>query len=158
MTASKIMVAALYLSSLSAYSAWAHDETPINTEDSYQLTETSNHGHPDNPNPDHHDSSGHHDGQYHHPAPTHGGSNPWNHWPHPPLSRPTLNFNWALLRKVTCTAVDSKNIPYAVMEDRYEGVTFRERINEIQDAAIDRCYSESNGDVSCALAYCTAGY
>jgi hypothetical protein len=59
---------------------------------------------------------------------------------------------------VTCTAENSSGYQFTVTEDAYYGWTYQSRIAQIEDAALDRCYAETNGDESCTMIGCTAGY
>jgi hypothetical protein len=59
---------------------------------------------------------------------------------------------------VTCTAQDSNGEFYPVTEDGYFGWQYQSHMDEIEDAAIDRCYDETNGDTGCHLFSCEAGY
>jgi hypothetical protein len=93
-----------------------------------------------------------------HPYPVHGGHYPWPHWPHPIFDRPVYGWDWGHLRVVTCTATDDNGDFFPVTEDGYNGFEYQNRLVEIEDAAIDRCYNETNGDESCRLFDCEAGY
>jgi hypothetical protein len=64
------------------------------------------------------------------------------------------NFDWDYLSSVTCRSRDHEGNVYPVNEDGYLGATLRERLADIQDAAIDRCRAESN-DPDCQLVDCT---
>ncbi len=94
----------------------------------------------------------------HDPFPVHGGVFPWPHWGHPFFPRPIFGWNWPALRVVTCTAGDSQGDLFPVTEDGFIGEVYQERLNEIEDAAIDRCYDETGGDNGCHLDGCTPGY
>jgi hypothetical protein len=59
---------------------------------------------------------------------------------------------------VTCTAQDSYGYQYPVTESDYAGYEYQAEVSEIEDQALDRCYSESNGDGSCFLVGCTPDY
>jgi hypothetical protein len=86
------------------------------------------------------------------------GSAPWPRWNHPVFNRPVYDWNWASLRVVTCTAEDSYGDQYPVTEDAYSGIQYQAQLPSIEDAALDRCYDESNGDSTCSLVDCTPGY
>jgi hypothetical protein len=88
----------------------------------------------------------------------HGGGYPWHHWEHPVVVRPIYGWNWPALRVVTCTAEDSYGDLFPVTEDGYFGSVYQDRIEEIQDAALDRCYDESSDQESCRLLDCQPGY
>jgi hypothetical protein len=62
------------------------------------------------------------------------------------------------VRWVTCTAEDSYGDLFPVTEDGYFGFEYRERLEQTEDAAIDRCYAETNGDRGCRLLDCESGY
>lgn len=114
---------------------------------------------PVGPGPGHGGPGGHPGGGFHHaPYPGHHGGYPWRHWGHPFFPRPHYVWNWGALRVVTCTAVDSRGEYYPVTEDGYYGIEYQTHVDEIEDAAIDRCYDETNGDTSCSLVGCEAGY
>ena len=87
-----------------------------------------------------------------------GGGYRWARWSFPFFVRPVYYWDYARLRSVTCTAVDSVGSTYPVTEYGYVGIAYRARLNEIQDASMNRCYAESGGDTSCRFAGCTAGY
>jgi hypothetical protein len=59
---------------------------------------------------------------------------------------------------VTCTASDDNGDLFPVTEDGYFGYDYQDRLPEIEDAALDRCYDETNGDESCYLVGCEPGY
>ena len=70
----------------------------------------------------------------------------------------SASFEWNRVRVVTCTAQNSSGYQFPVTEDAYYGYTYQSRMEQIEDAALNRCYSETNGDESCYLLGCTAGY
>jgi hypothetical protein len=86
------------------------------------------------------------------------GNAPWPTWNHPVFNRPVYNWNWNALRVVTCTAEDSYGDQYPVTQDAYAGLQYQAQLPSIEDAALDRCYDESNGDSTCSLVDCTPGY
>lgn len=59
---------------------------------------------------------------------------------------------------MTCTAENSSGYQFPVTEDGFFGFGYQARMEQIEDAALDRCYSETNGDQSCVLLGCTPGY
>ena len=89
--------------------------------------------------------------------PGHGGWG-WPHWGHPGFIPPVFSFEWARLHTVTCTAEDAAGRYYPVTENRYFGFDYQERMTEIEEAALDRCYAESGGDNACTLVDCVPGY
>jgi len=99
---------------------------------------------------------------YHGPGrtyPGHGGNYPWGRWHRPTHPRPEYReWYWDRVRMVTCTSVDSYGYQYPVSENAYTGYHYRERLFEIQDAAVNRCFHETNGDQGCRLLGCSAGY
>jgi hypothetical protein len=97
-------------------------------------------------------------GHAYNPYPVHGGVYPWPHWGHPVFERPVFPFEWARLRVVTCTAENSSGYQFPVTEDGFVGFAYQGRMEQVEDAAIDRCYNETNGDQSCVLLGCTPGY
>jgi hypothetical protein len=101
-----------------------------------------------------------HPGGGHHwdPYPIHHGYHPWPHWGHPFFPRPVYYWDWNRLREVTCTAQDSAGDLYPVTEDAYTGIEYQSELQSIEDAALDRCYSESNGDEGCTLEGCVPVY
>jgi hypothetical protein len=72
--------------------------------------------------------------------------------------RPIYGWDWPRVRMVTCTAGNSLGELFPVTEDAYWGYAYRDRLDAIEDAAIDRCYAETGGDETCALLDCVAGY
>jgi hypothetical protein len=97
-------------------------------------------------------------GRHYDPVTFRGGNYTWNRWDHPVFARPVYDWDWAVLRLVTCTAEDSEGDLYPVTEDGYIGVVYEDRVSDIEDAALDRCYSETNSDTGCVLLSCTPGY
>ncbi|MGZ3693159.1 MAG: hypothetical protein ACXWQO_03075 [Bdellovibrionota bacterium] len=59
---------------------------------------------------------------------------------------------------MTCVAADSQGYEYPVTETGYMGIDYQARLMQIEDAAVDRCYEETNGDEGCQLLTCRAGY
>jgi hypothetical protein len=59
---------------------------------------------------------------------------------------------------MTCAAEDSYGDVYPVTAGDYYGVAYQQRIADIEDLALDRCYAESGGDSSCFLLSCTPVY
>lgn len=94
----------------------------------------------------------------HDPWVGHEGHYPWVHWEHPIYVRPIYDWNWPQLQVVTCTAEDSFGDLFPVTEDGYFGSVYQDRIGEIEDAALDRCYDESADRTSCRLLDCQPGY
>ncbi len=82
------------------------------------------------------------------------GEHHWKHWEHPEFSRPAYYWDWALVHNVSCTAEDSYGDQYPVSQTTFAGFGLA-NMSEIEDEALDRCYSESGGDQSCYLATCT---
>jgi hypothetical protein len=58
---------------------------------------------------------------------------------------------------VTCTSVDSNGNYYPVTEDGWPGA-WEAHMGEIEDASLDRCFSETNGDQGCSFVDCEAAY
>lgn len=94
---------------------------------------------------------------YDHPYPIHHGHHPWPHWNHHWIPRPVYYWDWEHIHWVTCTAEDSSGYLYPVTEDGYFG-EFQSRLEQIEDAALDRCYEESHGDEKCWLVGCESGF
>jgi hypothetical protein len=86
----------------------------------------------------------------------HGGYYPWPHWDRNNVIRP-YDFEWNNLKSVTCVAQDRYRTQYPVTEDGYEGSTYQDRMSEIEQATVDRCFAESN-DTDCQLVSCTPEY
>ena len=59
---------------------------------------------------------------------------------------------------MTCTASDDNGDLFPVTQDGYFGYWYHDHLAEVEDAAIDRCYNETNGDASCYLVGCDVGY
>lgn len=59
---------------------------------------------------------------------------------------------------MTCTAEDSVGDLYPVTEDGYVGAEYEGILDQVEDTALDRCYSESGGDEGCTLVDCTPLY
>jgi len=78
----------------------------------------------------------------------------WAHWEHPDFVRPVYYWNWRIIHSVTCTAEDSYGDQYPVTETAWRGFGL-DSMNQIEDAALDRCYSESGQDGTCYLLTCT---
>ena len=90
------------------------------------------------------------------PYTTHRGLHPWKHWSHPEFSRPKFNWQWEKVRKVRCTSKDSHGKSYQIIEDGYRGREFEGNLEKIEDAVMDRCYSNSHHDNGCHLHDCTS--
>jgi hypothetical protein len=58
---------------------------------------------------------------------------------------------------VTCTSVDSNGNYYPVTDDGWVGV-WQQHIGDIEDASLNRCYAESNGDAGCTFVDCEPTY
>jgi len=94
----------------------------------------------------------------HPPYPIHGGYRPWPRWNRPYFPRPIYNWDWQRIRVVTCNSEDSSGNQYPVTETTQSGYWFQQRVSEIQDASLDRCYYETGGDTGCTLLGCTSSY
>ncbi len=92
------------------------------------------------------------------PRPVRWGYSPWQHWTHPYFARPAFYFDWYRLTSVTCAALDSRGNAYPVMVNELPGWAYQEKIEQIEDLALDRCYQESGGDPNCLLQGCWPGY
>jgi hypothetical protein len=88
------------------------------------------------------------------PRAFHYGEHPWQHWGHVEFVRPVYYWEWNAIRSVTCTAEDSYGDQYPVTEQTYAGFGLA-NMTQVEDDALDRCYSESGGDQSCYLATCS---
>lgn len=84
----------------------------------------------------------------------HRGEHHWRHWEHPELARPVYYWNWAAVHGVTCVAEDSYGDQYPITGNVFPGFGLA-NMSEVEDEALDRCYSESGGDQSCYLATCS---
>ncbi|HUB09861.1 MAG TPA: hypothetical protein VMB50_22855 [Myxococcales bacterium] len=82
------------------------------------------------------------------------GHREWAHWNHPDFQRPLYYWNWAATHTVSCVAEDSYGDQYPVTEQTWPGFANGD-MTEVEDNALDRCYSESGGDTSCYLATCS---
>ncbi len=78
----------------------------------------------------------------------------WAHWQHPEFARPNYYWDWAGVHNVTCTAEDSYGDQYPVTETAAPGFALA-NMTDVEDDALDRCYSESGQDTTCVLAGCT---
>jgi hypothetical protein len=83
-----------------------------------------------------------------------GNHGTWKHWGHPDFARPAYYWDWAGVHQVSCTAEDSYGDQYPVTESTFAGFGLA-NMTAVEDDALDRCYSESNGDSSCYLATCS---
>lgn len=83
-----------------------------------------------------------------------GAERPWRRWGHPEFVRPVYYWDWSQLHQVTCTAEDSYGDQYPVTQSTYSGFGLSEMTN-VEDDALDRCYSESGGDQTCYLGTCS---
>ena len=88
------------------------------------------------------------------PRPIVHGRSGWAHWEHPEFARPTYYWEWAGVHNVTCIAEDSYGDQYPVSEAAAPGFGLA-NMNDVEDDALDRCYSESGQDSTCYLASCT---
>jgi len=82
------------------------------------------------------------------------GQAEWRHWNHPTFPRPHYYWDWAAVRAVTCVAEDSYGDQYPVTQNIAAGFGLQD-MTPIEDAALDRCFSESGQDPSCRLVSCT---
>ena len=82
------------------------------------------------------------------------GRTGWAHWNHPDFARPTYYWDWPHVHTITCTAEDSYGDQYPVSEAAAPGFGLAE-MTGVEDDALDRCYSESGQDTTCALLNCT---
>lgn len=92
------------------------------------------------------------------PVQIHEGVYAGIHWVHPDFVRPVYQWNWDSLVNVTCSAEDSVGNVYPVTESEYVGPAYQAQMANIEDAALDMCYDDSNGDSSCYLLGCSPGY
>jgi hypothetical protein len=88
------------------------------------------------------------------PAPVMHGHTTWTHWEHPEFTRPVYYWNWGAVHNVTCVAEDSYGDQYPVSEPAAPGFALG-NMTDVEDDALDRCYSESGQDQTCVLATCT---
>jgi hypothetical protein len=82
------------------------------------------------------------------------GRTGWAHWDHPEFARPNYYWSWAGVHNVTCIAEDSYGDQYPVSEAAPPGFGLA-NMTDVEDDALDRCYSESGQDSTCVLASCT---
>jgi hypothetical protein len=82
------------------------------------------------------------------------GRGGWAHWEHPEFARPVYYWDWAGVHNVTCIAEDSYGDQYPVSEGAAPGFGLA-NMSDVEDDALDRCYSESGQDTTCFLASCT---
>ena len=96
---------------------------------------------------------------YHHPPFVgHGGFYPWPRWGHPVFVRPVFAWQWVSLSAVTCTAETSNGEVFPLTENGYIGDVYQAHMEQIEDATLNQCYAESNGDTTCHLIGCTPLY
>jgi hypothetical protein len=88
------------------------------------------------------------------PRPVVHGHSGWAHWEHPEFVRPTYYWEWNGVHTVTCIAEDSYGDQYPVSEAAAPGFGLG-NMTDVEDDALDRCYSESGQDATCFLATCT---
>lgn len=88
------------------------------------------------------------------PRPVFHGHSGWAHWDHPEFVRPTYYWDWNGVHTVTCIAEDSYGDQYPVSEAAAPGFGLA-NMTDVEDDALDRCYSESGQDTTCFLATCT---
>jgi hypothetical protein len=88
------------------------------------------------------------------PRPVFHGRTGWAHWEHPEFPRPIYYWEWGSVHNVTCIAEDSYGDQYPVNEAAAPGFGLA-NMSEVEDDALDRCYSESGQDTTCFLATCT---
>lgn len=82
------------------------------------------------------------------------GHTGWSRWNHPAFVRPVYRWNWGQVQTVTCVAQDSNGNQYPVIEPTYSRFDLA-RMSDVEDDALDRCYTESGQDPMCALAGCS---
>lgn len=82
------------------------------------------------------------------------GRTGWAHWGHPEFVRPIYYWDWEHVHTVTCTAEDSYGDQYPVSEAAPPGFGLAS-MTEVEDDALDRCYTESGQDTTCALLSCS---
>jgi hypothetical protein len=82
------------------------------------------------------------------------GRSGWAHWDHPEFARPAYYWDWARVHNVTCVAEDSYGDQYPVSEAAAPDFGLS-NMTDVEDDALDRCFSESGQDTTCVLATCT---
>jgi hypothetical protein len=82
------------------------------------------------------------------------GRTGWAHWSHPDFARPAYYWDWNGVHNVTCISEDSYGDQYSVREAAAPGFGLA-NMTDVEDDALDRCYSESGQDTSCVLVGCT---
>jgi hypothetical protein len=82
------------------------------------------------------------------------GRTGWAHWNHPEFTRPSYYWDWGAVHNVTCVAEDSYGDQYPVSEAAAPGFGLS-NMTDVEDDALDRCFSESGQDTTCVLATCT---
>jgi hypothetical protein len=82
------------------------------------------------------------------------GRTTWAHWEHPEFTRPVYYWNWGAVHNVSCIAEDSYGDQYPVTEAAAAGFGLA-NMTDVEDDALDRCYSESGQDTTCFLATCS---
>ncbi len=105
-----------------------------------------------------HAGYGPHPGWHTDPFSVRWGFAPWRRWEHPYFVRPVFAFEWDRVAALTCSALDSSGRAYPITVNEWRGRAYEERIGQIEDLALDRCYEESGGDPSCYLEGCWPGY
>lgn len=88
------------------------------------------------------------------PAAVAHGHTTWAHWNHPEFARPVYYWDWGRVHNVTCIAEDSYGDQYPVSEPAPPGFGLP-NMTEVEDDALDRCFSESGQDATCVLTTCT---
>jgi hypothetical protein len=68
------------------------------------------------------------------------------------------DWQWDSLVSVTCSAVDSQGQEFPVTESGYSADEWQVNITAIQEAALNQCYADTNGDEACAPQECVPSY
>lgn len=83
----------------------------------------------------------------------------WAPWRHRVVVRNYYPFEWRRVLEVTCTARSPYyGWDYSVTEAGYRGEAYQNLMVDVENAALDRCYSETGGDEGCYLVGCTPNY
>ena len=81
------------------------------------------------------------------------GRTRWAHRDYHAIVRPNYQWNWAQVRSVTCSAADAGGDQYPVSEVTGPGFA-PGNLSDVEDDALDRCYSEAGQDAGCTLVDC----
>jgi hypothetical protein len=87
-----------------------------------------------------------------------GGIYGWPVFRHRTVVSRVYPFIWNRLQSVTCTSINNYGEEFSVTESGYYGDAYYPIMVNVENAAVDRCYAETGGDMSCRILTCAPTY